>query len=49
MLYAAADAYEVETGRKLTAVVAEPPEPAGEPWEEDQLPTMYPRLWAAFP
>ena len=49
MLYAAQDAYEVETGRKLTADFTPPTEPAGEPWEEDQLAAMYPRLWAAFP
>lgn len=50
MLYAAGDAYEVETGRKLTEMHAPQPEqPAGEPWEENQLKTMYPRLWAAFP
>jgi len=49
MLYAAGDAYEVETGRKLSVTVSGPVEPAGEPWEEDQLQAMYPRLWAAFP
>ena len=49
MLYAAADAYEVETGRKLTELHIVPTsEPAGEPWEEDDLEAMYPRLWAAF-
>jgi hypothetical protein len=49
MLYAAADAYEVETGRKLPHLVASPAEPAGDKWDEDDLPAMYPRLWAAFP
>ena len=49
MLYAASDAYEVETGRKLPHLVTQAAEPAGTSWDEDQLPTMYPRLWAAFP
>jgi hypothetical protein len=50
MQYAAADAYEVETGRKLTDLHIVPPsEPAGEPWEEDDLEARFPRLWAAFP
>ena len=50
MQYAAADAYEVETGRKLTDLhIVSASEPAGEPWEEDDLEARLPRLWAAFP
>lgn len=49
LLYAAADAYEVETGKKLTERFTAPAEPAGEPWEEDDLESRFPRLWAAFP
>lgn len=50
LLYAAADAYEVETGKKLTDLHIVPPsEPAGEPWEEDDLPKRFPKLSAAYP
>ncbi|MCC7368515.1 MAG: DUF4240 domain-containing protein [Chloroflexi bacterium] len=50
MLYAAADAYEVETGKPLpSSSVGDPAEPAGQPWEENDLPRRFPRLAAAFP
>jgi hypothetical protein len=49
MLYAAGDAYEVESGRKLTVMSAHPSEPTGEPWKEGDLKAMFPKLWAAFP
>jgi hypothetical protein len=48
LLYAAVDAYKVETGRELPVTVQDPPEPAGEPWEEDELERRFPKLWAAF-
>ena len=52
MLYVAIDAYEVKNGEenfpydKLT--VSRPSDPAGEPWEEDQLQQMYPTLCEKF-
>jgi hypothetical protein len=48
MLYAAADAYKVETGRELPTPAAGPSEPAGDRWTEDDLPARFPKLWAAF-
>ena len=48
MLYAAADAYRVETGRDPPARASDPAEPAGAAWTEDDLPRLYPKLWAAF-
>jgi hypothetical protein len=49
LLYAAGDAYRVETGRDLPARASHPSEPAGERWSEDDLEHRFPKLWAAFP
>jgi len=48
MLYAAGDAYKVETGRDLPMRAVGPSEPAGERWHEDDLERLFPKLWAAF-
>lgn len=49
LLYAAADAHEITAGRPLPEVgIADAAEPAGAPWDEDDLPRRFPRLWAAF-
>lgn len=47
LLYAASRAFEEKTGREMPA---EPVQRVlkGSEWEESQLPTMFPRLWAAF-
>src|SRR6266496_618703 len=42
MLYAAGDAYKVETGRDLPARAVGPSEPAGERWDEGDLEHLYP-------
>jgi hypothetical protein len=49
LLYAAGDAYRVETGRDLPARAGDPSEPAGERWNEGDLKHLFPKLWAAFP
>jgi len=49
MLYAAGDAYKVETGRDLPPPRAVPDEPAGSPWQERDLGRLFPKLSAAFP
>jgi hypothetical protein len=49
LLYAAGDAYRVETGRDLPAGPHDPAEPAGERWHEGDLKRLFPKLWAAFP
>jgi hypothetical protein len=48
MLYAAAVAYESRVGADLPGPVASPRDPAGEPWSEEDLERMYPKLWARF-
>ncbi len=48
LLYAAADAYRVETGRDLPGKSGDPSEPAGERWNEANLKLLFPKLWAAF-
>jgi hypothetical protein len=48
MIYAAGDAYRVETGRDLLPQAAHPDEPIGQRWEEDALERLFPKLWAAF-
>jgi hypothetical protein len=48
MLYAAAEAYESRAGATLPETIVHPSEPAGEPWEEEDLEEMYPKLWARF-
>lgn len=49
MLYAAQDAYKVETGRDLPVTVSDPPAPAGAPWDEADLDRLFPKLSAVFP
>jgi hypothetical protein len=49
LLYAASDAYRVETGRDLPARPDHPNEPAGKRWDEGDLKDLFPKLWAAFP
>src|SRR4051794_31641519 len=49
LLYAAGDAYRVETGRDLPGRPGHPSEPAGERWDEDDLERLFPKLRAAFP
>jgi hypothetical protein len=48
--YNSADkAHEAVTGRELPPRTRpSPTEPAGEPWDEDDLEAMYPKLWARF-
>jgi hypothetical protein len=50
--YVASRVYEEKTGENLPLdpQCSHPPEPAGEPWEEDEeaLSARYPRLWAKF-
>ncbi|WP_428304837.1 DUF4240 domain-containing protein [Lacipirellula sp.] len=51
MLYAADDAYQQVTGEKIpigAITNSRPPEPVGDAWEEDDLESMYPKLWAKF-
>lgn len=49
ILYAAAEAYEAKTGQTLPdAHVDQPDEPAGTPWQEDELERLYPKLWKRF-
>jgi hypothetical protein len=49
LLYAAAEAYEARTADDLDVPVPQrASEPAGKPWEEDELPEKFPKLWAHF-
>ncbi len=51
ILYVGYDAYSEKTGEDLPAErikVQYPSEPSGEPWEEDQLERLFPRLHAKF-
>ena len=48
MLYAATEAYESVTGTTLSEPIVHPSEPSGEPWEEDDLEDLLPKLWARF-
>ena len=46
LMYAAANAYEEKTGEDLPArTIKHPKEPAGEQWEEEDLPKLFPRAW----
>ncbi|MCC6484649.1 MAG: DUF4240 domain-containing protein [Armatimonadetes bacterium] len=48
LLYAASWAYENQTGRPLPIPeVSHPLEPEGEPWDEEDLRTMFPDLYEA--
>ena len=47
--YVAGEVYEQMTDLPLPASrVADPAEPAGHAWEEDDLPALFPRLWKKF-
>ena len=48
VLYVPATVYESLTGKALPPGPAQPNEPAGEPWEEDDLDSRFPRLSEAF-
>lgn len=53
LIYVPAKVYQAQTGREFPfeeqgQVPPHPDKPAGEPWEEDDLPTRLPRLWAEF-
>lgn len=48
-LHCAAEAFQEKTGRPLPAVdVPRPAQPLGVPWEEKDLPRLYPKLTAKF-
>lgn len=49
VLYAAGVAHERITGEWRSATAAMPAEPAGEAWDEDDLPSRFSRLTAALP
>jgi hypothetical protein len=48
--YVAADVYEGKTGRDEIPSKAEPEsdDPSGEPWEEEELPKRFPKLWSKY-
>lgn len=46
--YVAGQVYEAKTGQELPASEQDYGEPDGEPWEEDDLPDLFPRLAALF-
>lgn len=51
MLYVAVEAYKMKTGNEFPydSVTSKfPADPIGTAWEEDELETMYPELWAKF-
>ncbi len=48
LAYAPLEAYEQKTGQEMPYTGAGAPELIGEPWEDDDLPAMFPKLWAAF-
>ena len=51
MLYVAVEAYEKKTGNEFpyeSVTSKRPPDPVGSDWDEDDLETMYPDLWAKF-
>ena len=49
MLYAAVEAYEGKTGQTLPDTnVDQLDEPAGVPWQEEELEHLYPKLWKRF-
>jgi len=49
MLYVAAEAYEAKTGQVLPDTdVDQPDEPAGVPWQEEELEHLYPKLSKRF-
>lgn len=49
LLFAAAEAYEARTADDLDVPVPQrASEPAGKPWEEDELAGLFPKLWEKF-
>jgi hypothetical protein len=49
ILYAPAAAYESKMGQALPDTnIEQPDEPAGTPWQEDELERLYPKLWKRF-
>ena len=49
ILYVASSTYESKTGSyPPDSDIPFPKEPAGEPWEEDELQLRYPKLWERF-
>ena len=48
ILNVAAQAYEEKTGEEMPRNEIEVAEPAGEEWIEEDLPDLFPRLWAKF-
>lgn len=48
--YVAADVYEGKTSQDEIPSRAEPEpvDPTGEPWEQEELPKRFPKLWAKF-
>ncbi|MFN8139616.1 MAG: DUF4240 domain-containing protein [Fimbriimonadales bacterium] len=48
LMSVAEDAYEMVTGQHLHYTSSQPPDPIGEEWEEEDLPTRFPLLNARF-
>jgi hypothetical protein len=48
LAYAAHNAYEQKTGHEMPQGSGSMPELVGEDWEDEDLPSMFPKLWAAF-
>ncbi|MBK8207550.1 MAG: DUF4240 domain-containing protein [Planctomycetes bacterium] len=49
LMYAAADAYIARTAEDLDVPLPQrPDEPRGKAWEENELPKLFPKLWAHF-
>lgn len=48
ILMAPDEAYVAKTGAELEMADKSEAEPVGEEWTEEELPTMYPKLWEAF-
>jgi hypothetical protein len=46
-LYVALDAYEAKTGQQMPLRQRTAPELKGRCWDDDELPFLYPKLWAA--
>jgi len=49
LLYPSMEVYQKKTGRLPPyGLVSYPPEPAGKPWQEEDLPKLYPELYRRF-
>ncbi len=48
ILYVARRAYEEKTGDEIPIMLAEPPQPVGESWEEDDVEQKFPKLAQKF-